>query len=168
MFVPHRKHANKLPRPDAGIYIYICRAYLTGNTSIELRGLLLVQLYFFLYSPLWSSDQELLVADPEAPDSIPGATTYSDMQWGLEPGPLSLVRINEELFERKGSGSSLEMYIGRLGPIAGPPLGTDVTAVGADVLGVNSERTCLCGPSEDGRESQSSCDVGRPRHVKGC
>jgi hypothetical protein len=27
---------------------------------------------------------------------------------GLERGPLSLVRINEELLERKSSGSSLE------------------------------------------------------------
>jgi hypothetical protein len=32
----------------------------------------------------------------------------SQMAVGLERGPLSLVRINEELLERKSSGSGLE------------------------------------------------------------
>jgi hypothetical protein len=50
---------------------------------------------------------KFLAADPEIPSSIPGATTYLS---SLEPGPLSLVSMNEELCERRSSGSGLEKY----------------------------------------------------------
>jgi hypothetical protein len=52
----------------------------------------------------WS---EFLAANPEVPGSIPDATRF----WvavGLERGPLRLVKINEELPNRKSSGSGLE------------------------------------------------------------
>jgi hypothetical protein len=42
------------------------------------------------------------------PGSIPGATRFSEKQWGLERGPLSLVSTIEGLLERKSSGSGLE------------------------------------------------------------
>jgi hypothetical protein len=45
----------------------------------------------------WS---EFLATDPEVPGSIPAATTFSDIV-DLEWDPLSLVRITEELHERK-------------------------------------------------------------------
>jgi hypothetical protein len=44
---------------------------------------------------------EFLAADPGVPGSIPGATRFSELQWVRNRGPLSLVRINEELLERK-------------------------------------------------------------------
>jgi hypothetical protein len=51
------------------------------------------------YVVYWS---EFLATDPEVTGSIPGATIFS------ERGPLSLVRITEELLEWKSSGSGLE------------------------------------------------------------
>jgi hypothetical protein len=45
---------------------------------------------------------------PEVPGSIPGATRFFLEVVGLERGPLSLVRIIEELLESKSSGSGLE------------------------------------------------------------
>jgi hypothetical protein len=53
----------------------------------------------------WS---EFLATVAEVPGSIPGATKFSAVSVCLEWGPLSLVRINEELLERKSSGSGLE------------------------------------------------------------
>jgi hypothetical protein len=44
--------------------------------------------------------------DPEVPGSIRGATKFSEIV-GMERCPLNLVRIIEELLERKGSGSGL-------------------------------------------------------------
>jgi hypothetical protein len=41
------------------------------------------------------------VANPEVLGSIPGATKFSVYQWFWERGPLSLMRINEELLEGK-------------------------------------------------------------------
>jgi hypothetical protein len=41
------------------------------------------------------------------PGSIPGATRFSEIV-GLKRGPLGLVTTNEELLERKSSGSGLE------------------------------------------------------------
>jgi hypothetical protein len=55
---------------------------------------------------------QFLAAKPEVPGSIPGATM------GLERGPLSLVRINEELLERKSIGSGLKL---RLTNVRDPP-----------------------------------------------
>jgi hypothetical protein len=52
---------------------------------------------------LWS---ELLPTDPEVPGSIP-YQIFSEVV-GLERGPLSLVRIIEELLELKSSGSGFE------------------------------------------------------------
>jgi hypothetical protein len=43
---------------------------------------------------------EFLATDPEVPGSIPGATSFFLEVVGLERGPLSLVRITEELPER--------------------------------------------------------------------
>jgi hypothetical protein len=40
--------------------------------------------------------------------SIPGATRFSEIYWIRNRCPLSLVRIIEELLERKSSGSGLE------------------------------------------------------------
>jgi hypothetical protein len=57
-------------------------------------------------SVIWWS--EFLAADPEVPGSIPGATRFFCEVVGLERGPLSLVRIIEELLEWKSSGSDLE------------------------------------------------------------
>jgi hypothetical protein len=54
--------------------------------------------------PLWS---EFLSTDPEVPGSIPGSYQIFWEVGGLERGPLSLVRTNEELLEWKSSGSSL-------------------------------------------------------------
>jgi hypothetical protein len=53
----------------------------------------------------WS---EFLATDPEVPGSIPGATRFSEKWWVWNGGPLSLVRITEELHEWKISGSGLE------------------------------------------------------------
>jgi hypothetical protein len=44
----------------------------------------------------WS---EFLVTDPEFSGSIPSATNFFWKEVGLKRGPLSLVRIIEELFE---------------------------------------------------------------------
>jgi hypothetical protein len=41
-----------------------------------------------------------VVRDPEVPGSIPGVTRFFCEVVGLERGPLSLVRITEELLER--------------------------------------------------------------------
>jgi hypothetical protein len=46
----------------------------------------------------WS---ELLAASPEVPGSILGATSYSEQQWVWNGVQSALVRINEELLERK-------------------------------------------------------------------
>jgi hypothetical protein len=51
---------------------------------------------------LWS---EFQATDPEVPGSIPGVSRFSEMQRGLERGPLSLVRTTEELLERKVAAS---------------------------------------------------------------
>jgi hypothetical protein len=48
MFVPHRKHTYRPPRPVTEIFLLsICRlcSYLRGNTSTELHGLLREYLY---------------------------------------------------------------------------------------------------------------------------
>jgi hypothetical protein len=50
----------------------------------------------------------LLAADPEFPGSIPGAARFSAQQLVWNGVHSALVRINEELLERKSSGSSLE------------------------------------------------------------
>jgi hypothetical protein len=46
----------------------------------------------------WS---EFLAANPEDLDSIPGATKFSPWQWVWNGVHSALVRINEELLERK-------------------------------------------------------------------
>jgi hypothetical protein len=46
-----------------------------------------------------------LAADPEVPGSIPGATRFSEQQWVWNGIHSSLVRINEELLERKLAAS---------------------------------------------------------------
>jgi hypothetical protein len=51
--------------------------------------------------PLWSSGQEFLAADPEVPGSIPGTARFSEYQWVWNGVHSVLVRINEELVERK-------------------------------------------------------------------
>jgi hypothetical protein len=48
------------------------------------------------------SGSEFLAADKEVPGSIPGAIRLVAV--GLERGPFSLMRIHEELLERKRSG----------------------------------------------------------------
>jgi hypothetical protein len=53
----------------------------------------------------WS---EFLVANPEVPVSIPGATRFSEQQWVWNGVHSVLVRINEELHERKLADSGLE------------------------------------------------------------
>jgi hypothetical protein len=42
-----------------------------------------------------------LAADPEVPGSIPGATRFSEYHWVWNGVHSALVRINEELLERK-------------------------------------------------------------------
>jgi hypothetical protein len=55
-------------------------------------------------------------ADPEVPDSIPGATRF--LRISLERGALSLVSTTEELLERKSIGSGLESReYGRRNPL---------------------------------------------------
>jgi hypothetical protein len=44
---------------------------------------------------------EFLAANTEVPSSIPGATRFSEYQWVLNEVYSALVRINEELLERK-------------------------------------------------------------------
>jgi hypothetical protein len=46
----------------------------------------------------WS---EILATDPEVPDPIPGATRFSEYQWVWNGVHSALVRINQELLERK-------------------------------------------------------------------
>jgi hypothetical protein len=53
--------------------------------------------------PPWSSDQEFLAT--EIPGSILGATRFFWEVVDLERGPLSLVRITEQLLQWKSSGS---------------------------------------------------------------
>jgi hypothetical protein len=48
-----------------------------------------------------------LATDPRVPVSIPGATKFS-LLMGLEQDPLSLVKITEELLERKSRDSGKE------------------------------------------------------------
>jgi hypothetical protein len=50
---------------------------------------------------------EFLPTYPDVPGSIPYAIRFSEKVVGLEQGPLSLVRIFEELFQGN-SGSGLE------------------------------------------------------------
>jgi hypothetical protein len=42
-----------------------------------------------------------LAANPEVPGSIPGTTRFSEWQWDWNGVHSALVRINEELLERK-------------------------------------------------------------------
>jgi hypothetical protein len=49
-----------------------------------------------------------LATDPEVSGSIPEATRFFRIVVGLERGSLSLVRITEELLERKYTGFGLE------------------------------------------------------------
>jgi hypothetical protein len=42
-----------------------------------------------------------MAANPEVPGAIPGATKMFCVAVGLERGPLTLVRINEELLKEK-------------------------------------------------------------------
>jgi hypothetical protein len=52
----------------------------------------------------------------KGPDSIPGATGFSEKQW--ERGSLSLMSTIEELLERKSSGSCLEnQHYGLAAPV---------------------------------------------------
>jgi hypothetical protein len=44
---------------------------------------------------------DFLAADPEVPDSIPGATRFSKQQWVWNGVHSAIGRINEELLERK-------------------------------------------------------------------
>jgi hypothetical protein len=44
---------------------------------------------------------DFLIAGPEVPGSIPGATRFSEKQWVWNGVHSALVRINEELLERK-------------------------------------------------------------------
>jgi hypothetical protein len=44
---------------------------------------------------------ELLAGDPQVPGSIPDATRFSEYQWVWNVVHSALVRINEELLERK-------------------------------------------------------------------
>jgi hypothetical protein len=46
----------------------------------------------------WS---DFLAADPEVPDSIPGAARFCEWQWVWNWVYSAFVRINEELLERK-------------------------------------------------------------------
>jgi hypothetical protein len=46
----------------------------------------------------WS---EFLSANPEVPGSIPGATRFPEKQWDWNGVHSALVRINEELLERR-------------------------------------------------------------------
>jgi hypothetical protein len=60
-----------------------------------------VYVYIFVWtaSVVWWS--EFLAANPEIPDSIPGATRFSKEQWVWNEVHSILVRINEELLERE-------------------------------------------------------------------
>jgi hypothetical protein len=44
---------------------------------------------------------EFLAANPEVPGSIPSATRFSEWQWVWNGVHSALVRVNEELLERK-------------------------------------------------------------------
>jgi hypothetical protein len=46
-----------------------------------------------------------MAAVPEVPGSIPGATRFSEQQWVWNRVYSALVRINEELLERKVAAS---------------------------------------------------------------
>jgi hypothetical protein len=54
-------------------------------------------------SVVWWS--EFLAANIEVPGSIPGATRFSEYQWVWNGVHLALVRINEELLERRVEAS---------------------------------------------------------------
>jgi hypothetical protein len=51
---------------------------------------------------------EFLAADPEVSGSIPESYKIFCVAVSLQRGPLNLVKINEELLERKSSSSGLE------------------------------------------------------------
>jgi hypothetical protein len=53
------------------------------------------------------SFSEFVNADTEVPGSIPGATRFSEWQCVWNGVHSALVRINEEILERKSSGSGL-------------------------------------------------------------
>jgi hypothetical protein len=53
----------------------------------------------FLVPVVWRS--EFLAANPEVPGSVPGAIRFSEQQWFWNGVHSVLVRINEELLERK-------------------------------------------------------------------
>jgi hypothetical protein len=42
-----------------------------------------------------------MAADPEVPGSIPGTARFSEQQWVWNRVRSALVRVNEELLERK-------------------------------------------------------------------
>jgi hypothetical protein len=54
---------------------------------------------------------EFLAANPEVPDSIPGATRFSEQQWVWNGVHSALVRINEERLERKVATPVLKIEI---------------------------------------------------------
>jgi hypothetical protein len=61
---------------------------------------------------------EFLAIVSEVPGSIPGRYQIFRLAVDLERGPFSFVRINQELFQRKSSGSGLE---NRLLAVGVPP-----------------------------------------------
>jgi hypothetical protein len=60
-------------------------------------------MFFVLLLPTASvvSWSDFLAAHPEVPGLISGATKFSEYQWVWNGAHSALVRINEELFERK-------------------------------------------------------------------
>jgi hypothetical protein len=63
--------------------------------------------------PLWSLGQSSWL-QTEVSGSIPGATTFSEYHWVWNGIYSALVRINEELLERKSSGCGLLRSVRRL------------------------------------------------------
>jgi hypothetical protein len=57
-------------------------------------------IYFLLTACviLW---EDFLTTNPDVPSSVSGVNRFSEKYWIWKEGPLSLMRINEELFERK-------------------------------------------------------------------
>jgi hypothetical protein len=47
------------------------------------------------------SETASVATNPEVPSSIPGATRFSEYQWVWNGVHSALVRVNEELLERK-------------------------------------------------------------------
>jgi hypothetical protein len=82
---------------------------LVSGSEISNLALFVTSSKTFQLSSLWSSGQNFLATNRKIPGLISDDTTIFCCVVGPKPGPLSLVRIIEELLEGNNSGSGIEL-----------------------------------------------------------